>query len=191
MEDLATLASAQDLALVETDDGIWLSATPESRYALRPGDVMRGNPSRESRELQSYVALLVLSLLLKPSNISSDLFITLERAVTAADQLFDSMCANDEVSEESKRLAGDWKSKPLGDVTAEDAAQKPNAVTKKGIVRYAIKFLIRIDLLEELPDQRWRASLRARALWPHYAEIGSFAKELKLRGIELGVDDYA
>lgn len=187
-EDLRTLAAAQGLMVVETEDGIWLTATSGSRYALRPGDAMRGNPDRETRVLVSHISLLVLSRLLDPSRISSGPFVTLEGVVSLMDGWADRVGSNESATNESRQAASIWRGKPLAD---DDAAERANATTKRGIVLYAIRFLEGVDLLDKMSDQRWRASIRAAALWPRFAEIGAFASAVRDRGIELGVDDYA
>ncbi len=191
LEDLATLAAAQGLAVVDSDDGIWLSATPDSRYCLRPGDIMRGEPSREAKAMVSYISLIILSCLFESSRISDDLFVTLERVVSMMDAWADSVLSRDNIGDEPKKVAGDWKSKPIKDTGDEGLQPRPKVGTKTGVVLYAIRYLMAIDLLEAMPDYRWKASLRAHALWPYYAGIGAFSQQLKDRGIDVGVDDYA
>ena len=190
-EDLRTLAAAQDLIVVEAEDGLWLTATAGSRYALRPGDVMRGSPDRETRVLVSHISLLVLSRLLDPSRISSSPFVTLEGIVGLMDGWADKLGSSESVTDESRQAASIWRGKPLSDGSDEDAGQRANATTKRGIALYAIHFLEAVDLLDRMSDQRWRASMRAVALWPRFAEVGEFASALRDRGMELGVDDYA
>lgn len=190
-DDLRTLAAAQDLEVVETEEGIWLTATSESRYALRPGDIMRGVPDRDTKALVSLVSLLTLSHLFDPSRITDDLFVTVDRIASHVDSWADSAAADENASEDARRMASIWRSKPLADGTEENASQRANATTKRGIVLYALRFLEEIDFLCGLPDQRWRTSMRARALWPRYAELGAFANALRERGIELGAEDYA
>lgn len=191
IDDLVTLAAAQGLEVVETDEGIWLVAHPSSRYAVRLSAVMRGEPSRETRALVSYASLVTLSRVFDPSRLVDDLFVTPERVRSQMDEWADSIVANPVSTREANEVAKMWRAKPLGEDAESEGGARANVTTKQGIVLYAFRYLEESGWLEELSDRRWRSTARARALWPRYAEIGAFAEALRARGIELDGGRYA